>query len=182
MPSGFDFRALYSRLGELQVARAIIGFIGQDVAVKGAQGFNVRAYNWIRGHFGLSSQHAARDLFNDVRDNVDAARRLRELRDDDRLASNQFPTSSNVLGGSDGSSRYVYSGDVELSDRDGDIVRKVPFLIESERVLSQSELSDLVGESVHQFVEKYLQELKDTLGGGGLFPTNMNVTFIAQRD
>jgi hypothetical protein len=69
-----------------------------------------------------------------------------------------------------------------MVDDFGDLVRRVPFLVESPNPLSINEIRDRVGEALNDFVEKYLEELVDEVGGGGLHPAKVTIQYVGQRN
>lgn len=181
MAYGFDFSGLFQLFGgELTVYRIVTGIVRYQVSTHGPQGYAIRSINRIRSRFGISQTEAAA-LFKDIRDNIQAARRINELRRSELVDPERFPHSPNVLGENESHEKYVYSGYAEIVDDYGEVVRRVPWVVEGSENLTVDDLLTDIGESMQGFIDKYSEELLELLQGGELNVSNIQINFVAKR-
>jgi len=158
---GYSFSGLFLRFGELSILRTLIGISNYLAGSVPPQAFKIAMMSRVRARYGLESQAEAQALIWDIGQNMNAARMINEGDGNQIIGNQDIPYSSNIMGGADAGSRYVYSGVATLVDEFGDEVRKIPFVIEGDTAIGRQDLLNKVAEDVNQFIEKYLEELRD---------------------
>ena len=181
MAMGYSFAGLFHRFGEVSILRTLIGISNYLAGSVSPQAFQISMISRVRSRYGLASQAEAQALILDVRENLNAARRINEGVGNEIIGVSDVPLSSNILGGEDIGGKFVYSGVATLVDEYGDFVRNVPFVIETETPTGRQDLLNQIAEDVNQFIEKYFEEFRDQ-GSSGVTVGSLFFQYTGRRE